>query len=267
MKTVIFLSSLLLITFFVEAQDINRVEVQGKIYAKANDVEGVTVFNTSTAIGTITDKKGEFTMEVALNDIIQISALQFKAISITITEDVINSKKLKIHLVEHINKLDAVLISSGLSGNIATDIANVNYLKPILLDMGSMNVDFEYYDDKKYDAKVVEADLKSRISKGELYNGFDLKKISKLIFGAKDKKYKNPESFTFEKPIELVDIYSHEYISKVFEIPLEDVEKFVAYVEGHDLDKELLKKGNEIKCLQFLYEKSQQFLKDKDAKE
>ncbi|WP_299552674.1 carboxypeptidase-like regulatory domain-containing protein [Seonamhaeicola sp.] len=266
MKQIVLFFGLLFIMFHTQAQTINRVEVDGIIYADANDVEGVTVFNTSSNVGTITNKKGEFKMEVAVNDIIQISALQFKAISIAISEDVVNSKKLRIHLVEQINKLDAVLLSSGLSGNIATDIENVNYLKPILLDMGSMNVDFEYHDDKKFDTKAVEADLKSRTNKGELYNGFDLKKISNLIFGSKDKKYKKPEYFNVEKPVELVDVYSHEYISELFEIPLDDVDSFVAYVETQDLDRELLKRGNEIKCLQFLYEKSQQFLKNEDAK-
>ncbi len=261
MKRYLFFLCFLIVISSIKAQTIKRFEVRGKIHAISNDVESVTVFNTSSNQGTITDEKGEFILSVAANDIIQISALQFNPISITVTNEVVKSRKLKIHLVEQIHKLDAVLLLSGLTGNISKDIENVAYLKPIILDMGNMNVDFEYVDDKAFDAGVVQNDFKSVTNNGELYNGFDLKKISKLIFGAKDKKYKKPEYISVEKPIELVDVYSHEYISEMFEIPLDQVSDFVAYVDTQDLDKELLKKGNEIKCLQFLYEKSKQFLK------
>ncbi|WP_406682997.1 carboxypeptidase-like regulatory domain-containing protein [Seonamhaeicola sp. MEBiC1930] len=261
MKKSVLLIGILLVVLNLEAQTFNRVNVQGKIYADVNDVESVTVFNASTNEGTITNEKGEFTLKVAVNDVIQISAIQFKTISIKVNEDAFESKKMRIHLVEQIHKLDAVLLLSGLSGNIKTDVANVNYLKPIILDMGSMNVDYEYNDDKIFQEKVTQDALKSITNKGELYNGFDLKKISKLIFG-NNKEYKKPEFFMVEKPVELIDVYSHKYISEVFEIPLENVDAFVAYVDTQDLDKELLKKGNELKCLQFLYEKSQQFLKE-----
>lgn len=267
MKQIVFLIGFLFIILSVEAQTIKRVEVKGKIYADANDVESVTVFNSSSNKGTITDAKGEFILEVAENDVIQISALQFKAISIVVREDAVKSRYLGIHLVEQIHKLDAVLLRSGLTGNINEDIENVEYIKPIILDMGSMNVDFEYNDDKAFDAKAVEKDLKSRISKGELYNGFDVGKISKLIFGKKDKKYKKTEHYIVEKPIELVDIYSHKYISEIFEIPIDEVEAFFGFIETQDLDEALLKKGNEIKCLQFLYDKSKQFLKEQHVKE
>ncbi|TWO33202.1 hypothetical protein E1J38_004710 [Seonamhaeicola sediminis] len=258
--------SLLYFVFNAEAQIVNRIEVEGVIYADANDVEGITVYNSSSNVGTITNEKGEFRIAVAVNDIIQISALQFKALSITVQEEAIKSRKLGIHLVEQIHKLDAVLLSSGLTGNITTDIENVSYLKPVILNMGSMNVDYEYNDDKAFDAEIVQKDLKSRINKGELYNGFDVKKISKLIFGKRNKEYIKPDYVVVEKPLELFDVYSPEYISEMFEIPLEDVNDFIAYVDTKDLDRELLKKDHEIECLQFLYEVSKEYLKDKHTK-
>ncbi|WP_116039037.1 carboxypeptidase-like regulatory domain-containing protein [Seonamhaeicola aphaedonensis] len=267
MRRIFLFIGFLCFIFIAEAQIVKRVEVEGIIHADANDVEGITVYNSSSNVGTITNEKGEFSIAVAVNDIIQISALQFKALSITVQEDAVRSGKLGIHLVEQIHKLDAVLLSSGLTGNITTDIENVSYLKPVILKMGSMNVDYEYYDDKAFDAETVQKDLKSRISKGELYNGFDVKKISKLIFGKKNKEYIKPEYVVVEKPIELFDVYSPEYISEMFQIPLEDVNDFIAYVDTKDLDKELLKKDHEIECLQFLYEISKEYLKDKNAKD
>lgn len=266
MRKVVCVFCLIMMPLLSVAQTTERIKVQGKIYADANDVEGITVYNASSNEGTITNDKGEFSIAVAVNDIVQISAIQFEALSITVPEDVVDSKQLGIHLVEQIHKLDAVLLRSGLTGNVDADIKNVANIKPLILDMGNMNTNYEYFDDKIFDAQAVQNDLKSRISKGELYNGFDVKKIGKLIFGKKDKSYKLPDYLEIEHPIELTDVYSHEYISEMFDIPLVEVDAFVAYVDNQDLDRELLKKGNEIKCLQFLFEKSEQFLKKQDAK-
>ena len=61
---------ILTITFFIVtssfyAQHINRIEVSGKLSA-TNDMEGVTIFNTSSNKGTVADSQGNFILEVAL---------------------------------------------------------------------------------------------------------------------------------------------------------------------------------------------------------
>ena len=53
------------------SQEINRIEVFGKIVVDSVDVEGVTVYNTSSNKGTVTDLEGKFSIEVALNDIVE----------------------------------------------------------------------------------------------------------------------------------------------------------------------------------------------------
>ena len=64
--------------FTVYAQDFKRIEVHGKIIVESNDVYGITIFNTSSNKGTITNDKGEFKLAVRLNDVIEVSALQFQ---------------------------------------------------------------------------------------------------------------------------------------------------------------------------------------------
>jgi len=44
----------------IQAQETKRVEVIGRIIVKNPDVEGVTVYNTSSNRGTITDDEGRF---------------------------------------------------------------------------------------------------------------------------------------------------------------------------------------------------------------
>ena len=82
------LTSICLITFIglniflANAQDIQRVEISGKIIVDSPDVEGVTVFNATSNKGTITDAEGKFSILVALNDRLQISALQFEILKL-----------------------------------------------------------------------------------------------------------------------------------------------------------------------------------------
>ena len=56
----------LLISVNAVSQNINRIEVSGKIIVEGNDVLGITIFNTSSNTGTITDENGEFKLKVSV---------------------------------------------------------------------------------------------------------------------------------------------------------------------------------------------------------
>ena len=88
------------------SQNPERILVKGFVFSESNEIEAVTVFNTSSNRGTITNNKGEFEIAVTLNDIIEISALQFKPATITIDDTVMDLKILKIQLFEQVNQLD-----------------------------------------------------------------------------------------------------------------------------------------------------------------
>ena len=116
-KSILFIILLFTITSAM-SQNFDRVEVKGRILVDANDVEGVTVYNTSSNKGTITDENGEFKITVAINDFIEFSALQFEDFSLTIDDDILKSKTLTVFLIERINKLnEVVILPFGLSGN------------------------------------------------------------------------------------------------------------------------------------------------------
>ena len=113
-------------TLFSYAQDIERITVKGKIVVLSEDKEGVTVYNSSSNKGTTTDVNGDFTLNVALNDIVEFGALQFKDFSVIISDKIISSKQMTVILVEEVNKLDeVVLLPYGLTGNLNADLDNV----------------------------------------------------------------------------------------------------------------------------------------------
>lgn len=131
MKQKLLLITCLVTSNFLVGQTINRVEVHGFMYANTNDIEGVAIYNTSSSKGTITNEKGEFVLEVAENDVIEISALQFEAQTVTITKEVIESKSLKIYLVEQVNQLNEVTVGNKLTGDLLKDINNIEGKPPI----------------------------------------------------------------------------------------------------------------------------------------
>ena len=254
------------------SQNIERIEVKGIILADNNDLESVAVYNTSSNKGTITNDKGEFTINVGLNDIVEVSALQFKAVSVTITKDVIISKLLKIYLADSINQLDAVLLSSGLSGNLVADINSAEAPKKINLNFNWESIkDLEFYDDKASDANLPSHELNKVMNKGGLYNGVDFVAIFgslvNSLLKSKKKKSKSNNEFKKEKPKDLLSVYNHEYISKTFNIPFDSTEAFIAFVEREHINTDFFEPENELQLIAFLINQSELFLKLQDVKD
>lgn len=265
----VFIFILFLVSISIHSQTINRVEVNGVLLSGNNDVEAVTVFNKSSNKGTITNIEGEFKLKVALNDIIEISALQFQTVYVTIDADIIESKQLKIQLVEEVNKLDAVTLSSGLTGNMETDISEVKTVKPITIDMGNMNVDFEYNDDKAFDNSVVQNHFESIINPDARQYLPDVLKIVGLLTKSKKKiKIKKDVfiGYKYEKPKDLFSVYSLSDIQEDFNIPENKLQAFITFIENKGIDLELLEPENKIHLIEFLVKQRNLFLKLEDEK-
>jgi hypothetical protein len=239
------------------SQEVNRIKVYGLIIVDSVDVEGVTVYNKSANKGTITDSEGLFTIDVALNDRVEISALQFENFVIVINEDIISTKMMTVFLVERINKLDEILILPfSLSGNLNSDMATVKTYNPDLdaLYFGIKSMDkYEFTDDFK--SGVVNIAMEE----GYYYNGADFVQIIGLlvkpIFKSKKKdgmKFTN----TYQN---LTAKYSLSYLVKNLSIPQDKVNEFVYFVENSGFDTSLMDDGKELQFLEFLVAQSKLF--------
>lgn len=254
---------LLFFLMSIYGQNPERILVKGVVFSEIDDVEAVTVFNTSSNVGTITNDKGEFEIAVTLNDIIEISALQFKSAIITIDASVIDSKVLNIQLFEQVNQLDAVVISAGLSGNLVTDINHVKKVKAITIDMGDLSAAYEYNDDKASDNAVVMEELQRITNKGGLTNGINFTQllgINRIWFKWKEKP------IIPEEPKTISDLYSNTFLSETFTIPSDKVETFINFMEAKGVPQEFLKPENEMQLLEFLFKQSKLFLSNNDVK-
>ena len=120
-------------SFHTFSQGINRENVVGKIIVEGNDIEGITIYNTSSNIGTVTDKNGEFIIAAALNDLLEIRALEYQNIDVGINKAIIESKEISIFLIEEMNILDEVVVETKiLTGNLITDVNNLETFSPKL---------------------------------------------------------------------------------------------------------------------------------------
>ncbi|MFV0566256.1 MAG: carboxypeptidase-like regulatory domain-containing protein [Flavobacteriaceae bacterium] len=244
----------------VNAQSVSRVEVSGKVSSSSDEVEAITIFNKSNNRGTITNFNGEFTIAVAVNDILEISALQFETKVITITQEVVNSKLLQIVLIEEINTLDAVLLRAGLSGNLAVDITEAKKRPNIAIDLGNMDA-FRFYEDKAFDNLVVSNHLNSMMNKGMLYNGPSLGAIIGLFVKPKKRNTSALETIDKSIPKSITDVYPNKILSKKFNIPENQVEAFIGFLEQGEFPQDLLKRENEFQLTDYLLQQKRLFLK------
>ena len=261
---------ILFLTFLVSinavSQNIIRVEVSGKIIVEGSDVSGITIFNTSSNTGTITDENGEFKLKVSLKDNIEVSALQYQNISFEVNAAILKSKKMKLFLIEEINKLDEVIVfTKGLSGNLITDVAATPF-KPKL--------DALYFGVKKSKEYDFEKDYKSGVNNitvdrqhQTMVNGLDIVNVvDQLLLPLFRSKVKDKKKAGVpDVPIESIKHYfGSNFLTDNFNIPEHRVEEFIRFVHNGDFDFSLLNYGKEMEFLEILNKKSIEFLKAKN---
>ncbi|MFP4845266.1 hypothetical protein [Winogradskyella sp. PE311] len=262
-----------LFTFSIYGQDVERVTVNGRIVVSTADKEGVTVYNTSSNKGTITDENGEFEIKVTLNDIVDFGALQFKDFKITITEEILASKRLTVILVEEVNKLDEVVILPfGLTGSLNADLENVRTYN-VSLDYVYFGLDhiedFEFSADYKTEADNL-AFNENNPTVGNMLNIVNLAGfiVSQVVdINDKGNKTKSEKAIRKTPFKQALDKYSVNYIHVNFKIPLSEVESFIDFVEEKGVDEQLLNENKELQFLERLTQLSKSYLKNNIAKD
>lgn len=263
MKKLIFILSIL-IGASSFSQNLSRTQVNGKIIVESADISGITIYNKTLNLGAITNEKGEFTIDVRLNDIIQVSAVQYKNISFNVNEDILESKSIKVFLIEEIKELDEVVVfSKGLTGNLNVDLeARKPYkLKLDVLYFGIKNKEeFEFEIDNTSKVKSVAMDVQRLPT---MINGLNIiNVVDQLLLPLFRSEVKNKKKVGVpEVPVQSIKYYlGSEFLVDNFDIPEHRVEEFIRYVEADNFDFNLLNYGKEMEFLQVLSERSQDFL-------
>ena len=256
------------ISFFAFSQDIKRENINGTIIVEGSDIEGITIYNASSSIGTVTNEKGEFIIAVALNDRIKFRALEYKDFDVIINKDILESKEIHIFLIEEINKLDEVIITTKkLSGNLKADLRNVNTFNPkrdVIYFGIKRKYSYKYSGDNINQINVIEASAKPQtvLDGLNIINIVDQLLIPLFRSEVKDKKAVGVP----EVPSKSIKYYlGSTFLVDNFNIQEHRVEEFIRYVEDATFNFDLLNYGHEMEFLELLNMKSKLFLQTKSS--
>jgi len=104
---------ILLLATSVVAQN-ERVQIKGTITSTIEGpLLGITVFNSNSLEGTITNDQGVFFIETRTGDELLFKALQFETITLTVSEKIIEEKEISLSLKEDIKQLEVVNVANG----------------------------------------------------------------------------------------------------------------------------------------------------------
>ncbi|GGD24542.1 hypothetical protein EYD46_10170 [Hyunsoonleella pacifica] len=106
------------------------IEITGKVESKA-DVENIHVINKTAKKFTITDKWGNFTIPVSINDTLSFSSVQHEVKDVIISKTILDSRTVSVILVEQVNALNLVTVGKVLSGNLSSDIESMEGSAPV----------------------------------------------------------------------------------------------------------------------------------------
>lgn len=252
-------SILFILPFFCMAQQIERVNISGTITAPpGEDVEGINVYNTSSQKGTITTEDGSFSIAVAENDRVQVTALQFQSFTVIIDKGVVDSRTMGIYLNPAVNQLEEVIVRPyDLSGNI---IADVRRIKTSVIsapwDLSYETLEFDYEFDPDALSQVSGNAAEEALGYSDVRAGANVLGLVGLLF---PKKKKSQQEVVEDKEVMTNAIrrrFSNNYINETFGIPNERVNDFIYYVEEKGIDPTLMKSSNEILLLEYMREQS-----------
>src|SRR5690606_6123436 len=246
------------------AQNIERTKISGKIHVpKGDDSEGISVYNVSSQKGTITNPDGIFEIEVAENDRVEITALQYQSFTVVIDKGIVEQKRMNIFMNPAINQLDEVVVRPyDLSGNINVDVKKIPTYS-VTKDLGLFNYNLKYGNDLTPDAqtKIAGNAAEEALHGNTLTNGAN---ILGLLAGAVSLLLPKRDKTTPAQKLETANAvgnnmqqrFSRSYIASTFDIPEDKAVDFLYYAQENGMEQRLLKPENEMELIEFLLKKS-----------
>lgn len=100
------------------------IDLLGQVQS-ATDVENIHVINKTAQKFTITNANGAFRIAATLNDTLLFTSIQHKITQIIVDGEIIKNKTVVVTLEEQINVLNQVVVGKILTGNMNSDVSNV----------------------------------------------------------------------------------------------------------------------------------------------
>ena len=93
------------------AQEDERRILRGKVLYRNSNVVNENVINTTSERATITNDKGEFAINVKLDDELVFTSVNYQIEIVKITQEILDKNRLVVEVNEKVTELDEVVIS------------------------------------------------------------------------------------------------------------------------------------------------------------
>jgi len=253
----------LIFSLYGFSQNVERVKVQGKITAPSGaEVEGINVYNISAQKGTVTDTTGLFSLEMAENDRVLITAIQYNSFTLIIDKSVIDAKKMSMYLNPAINQLDEVVVRQyDLSGNLVVDVNKIKTIDLPEWDIAYEDMEYGYNFRDDTQTSIRGNGAEEAFHNGQQqYTGVNFLAIAGILLNAIiPKKEKEAPRAAVPKdliPKTLHKRFTQDHIAATFDVPLKKVNDFIFFVQENGMDKKLLKPENEMQLIDFMYKQA-----------
>jgi hypothetical protein len=267
MRNNILLFFILVIIQIGFSQGIERKVLRGKIVADSLEVENLTVYNITSNVGAITDVDGKFSINARATDTLFIQGLSYDSKRYVLTDKDFWLPVLEIKLHVKITELNEIIITPyTLTGDLKEDTKRIQVYGEGFskIDMGIKH----YEDDVKMGTPINTAlpnqFAPTGISFLPLINGLssllgvkgDPKKNSERVF--EERRIRDLQSKSFSE--HMLERFSHNFFVETLKIKNEDIPMFMSFAELNVYElSPLLKAENELKLIEYLINKSEEF--------
>ncbi len=241
MKNLIYFALLICCGLHTIAQGNDRELLRGQVLYRGSNVVNENVINSTTGLATITNDDGRFMIRVKAGDQLVFTAVNFQLKIITVTQEIIDNKRLVVEVTEKVTELDEVVVSP-------------ENQKKFLEVKNEKFKDFEYEIDRS--SEVVNV-AESQSVRG-MRDGLNFVNIFKALF----QSGKNDE--IERKPLKVSEVlrqvYDDEFFVVDLRLPQDKIDAFLLYCDDKMGSKDLLKKENEFELIDLLVTHSKTFL-------
>lgn len=269
----LFFTIILLFTnfYFLKAQDVQneRVQIKGRIIGVLEEpLEGITIFNSNSLSGTITNAKGFFLIDVRVGDKLIVSSVQYQSITLEVTNRTLVNKETVIKISPQITileevKLDNLNMIIGGETNIDMNhtLNNANQLASRTPIIDRMDQTFSNKVRQPEDYDIVHEAANQSAAR---YNDFNIVGLlaALAVNLAIDNLRFNGESENIPEKFNVTMVKNNFEVKRLQElinIKEEYIYDFLYYAKDAGLNKAMLKPQKELELLAFLDKIAQEY--------
>lgn len=249
----------LIFSLLLQAQ---RQEIKGKLIAD-DDVEGIHILNKTASKYTVSNEKGEFSIEAKATDTLFISSLIYNNKEIIISKEHEDSNSIEIKLDEKVSELDKVIVGKILTGSLQSDLENSDAKTEInFYDLGipgNTKIPLTQNEKKLHDADGG--------SWGHLGLGFGVN-FHKLLNKISGRTKKLKDIVELDDRDKCINRLRIDYESIIFEndtLPKNLRDEYFLFSQEDENFLNLCKKDNDIELLEFLQQKLKAYRENLDS--